>query len=469
MTTLSNSELYDRFLELESEYEVFNIKPHGVPIWERIRYNLYQEIRRQATESGQAHTQKGFTAASYRQGIKLWAKNALFKNPYLASQHDFLFYGHPRRKQLEDETWWDLYCDPLYESIDIDYLHVEEPYLMSHCTPAKTERLRYVDFIHYSGAIRRNLGLSDVRINGTERQRLQQVNDTIEKELDVEVDIIRQAEAKLTRRDSILDLYKLFLRRVNPDVATVLVSYGKHTFLEACHDLGIPTAELQHGTPDANHLGYSFRGSRTKETFPDYFLSWGDFWSNLINFPIPDEHVISVGYPYLEHRIESYAHVEQKDQILFLSQGTIGKQLSKFAVEVAEHPDIDHDIVYKLHPGEYDRWQDIYPWLVDTPVTIIDENEPPLYRLFAESTAQVGVYSTALYEGLCFGLKTYLYDCPDVEKIRVLLNEGVATLVSESEALTSIEDGSAGFDREKFFAPDATENIAAALSRIASK
>jgi hypothetical protein len=248
-----------------------------------------------------------------------------------------------------------------------------------------------------------------------------------------------------------------------------VVSYGKHTFLEACSDLGITTVELQHGTPDANHLGYSFCGSRTKETFPDYFFSWGEFWSDLIEFPIPDENVISVGYPYLEQRVQRYANVESNGQILFLSQGTIGEQLSKFAVKVAEHPDIDHEIVYKLHPGEYDRWQDVYPWLADTPVTVIDENQPPLYQLFAESTAQVGVYSTAVYEGLCFGLEAYLYDCPDVEKIQVLLDEGVATLVSEPEALSSVGDGSVGFDREKFFASDATENIAAALSRIASR
>jgi hypothetical protein len=365
--------------------------------------------------------------------------------------------------------WWDLYCDPLYDVADIDYLHIENPHLMNHYTPAKTERIRYIDFIRFSGAIKRKIGLSDIVISGSVREQLQRVNEAIEAEFGVTVDIIDQAETKLSIRDSIHDLYKLFLQQVNPNVAIVVVSYFRHTFLEACSDLNIPTVELQHGTPDANHFGYSFHGSRMKEVFPDYFFSWGEFWNDQIEFPIPDKNVISVGYPYLEQRVEQYANVESNDQILFLSQGTIGEQLSKFAVKVAEDPEIEYNIVYKLHPGEYDRWQDIYPWLNDSPVTVVDKSEPPLYRLFAESAAQVGVYSTAIYEGLCFGLETYLYDCPDVEKMGVILDEGAATLVSETEELSSIGEGSAGFDRRKFFTPNATDNIVAALSQIASR
>jgi hypothetical protein len=404
MGSSTNRSLTQRFLQIEDEYNVFDIKPEGVPIWERIRFNLHRQIKQQATDYGQAHTKTAFTKETYGRGVQLWAKNAIYKNPYFAGNHDILFYGHSRRKLNTEGLWEDIYCDPIYEESDINYLHIEEPYLMDHKTPAKTENLRYIEFIHYTGAIRRNLGLSKVTITGTIRERLMEVNQALEAEFDVDIDIVTQAEKKLTRRDSILDLYKLFLRRVNPKIAVVVVSYGKHTFLEACHELGIPTVELQHGGFEPNHIGYAFPGDRSKETFPDYLFTFGDFWKERVKFSIPDENIYPVGYPYLEKQKEIYSSIKSEDSVLFISQGPIGEKLTKFAVEYAQLED-KYEVMIKLHPGEYDRWKESYPWLVDAPVTVIDGDEPPLYKLLATASVQVGVTSTVIYVGLSLGMK----------------------------------------------------------------
>jgi len=177
--------------------------------------------------------------------------------------------------------------------------------------------------------------------------------------------------------------------------------------------------------------------------------------------------VIPVGYPYLEQAAHSYDGVETTDQLLFISQGTIGEQLSKFAVAVDQHPEISSEVVYKLHPGEYDRWRTEYPWLVDSDIEVVDSSEPALYRLFAESNGQVGVYSTAIYEGLQFGLETYLYDCEEGETLQPLLDDGVATLVSSVEQLVSaFDNGSGEFDRERYFATDATGRVCETLREI---
>lgn len=467
---MKEKEFNDRFFDLEESHDVFHIRYCGVPVWERIRFNAFQTIKRGATDIQEAHTRQKRDGYAYVQGMKLWAKNAVFKNPYLTGKHNFLFYGHSRRKLLEDGKWWDIYCDPIFNSTELDYLHIEEPYLMGHKSPAKTENLRYVDFIQFTGAIRRNLGLSEVQLTGEARDRLQEFADAIQREFGVEIDLVRSAEIKLTRRDSVLDLYKLFLSRVDPKVVLVVVSYGKHTFLEACHELGIPTVELQHGTPQTKHPGYSFPESVNKETFPDYFFAFGEFWKNKIDFPIPDDHVITVGYPHLEQRVQKYNHLDRKEQILFLSQGTIGEQLSRFAVEMAQDPEIDHEIVYKLHPGEYERWREAYPWLIDKDITVIDESEPPLYRLFAESSVQIGVYSTAVYEGLCFDLETYLYDCSGVEDLQILIDEDVAKLVSSVEEFkTNLSSEAGKFDPEKFFASNATETLVTELQKIVAQ
>jgi len=462
-------EVSQEFFELERELNVFNIKPDDVPIWKRIRFNLFEDIRQESVESGQALTRNEYDFASFLKGIQLWFKNMLVKNPFLSDQRDFLFYGHPRRKLEAENKWWDIYCDPVTSGNEIDYLHVERPYLMEHKSPVKTGDLRYIDFIWYTGAVRRNLGLSDVTISGDDRTMLRDVGQAIRTRFDVDIDVVTRAEIKLTRRDSLLDLYKRFLRRVDPTVTIIVVSYGKHTFLEACHDLGIPTVELQHGIIHSNHMGYAFPGTQPQDAFPEYIFTWGQFWNENTEYPLPEDRIINVGFPYLEQRRKKYATVEPKDQILFISQGTVGPTLSKFALETSEHPDIDYDIVYKLHPGEYDRWRDEYPWLVGTDMTVIGSSEPPLYELFAESSVQVGVGSTALFEGLCFDLETYIYEWPGFSIMDSLIEEGAAeTISSVDELASSLGTGEIAFNREHYFKSDATENTHQALHKIAS-
>jgi len=124
--------------------------------------------------------------------------------------------------------------------------------------------------------------------------------------------------------------------------------------------------------------------------------------------------------------------------------------------------------VYKLHPGEYDRWQDEYPQLANADVRVIDKSEPPLYRLFAESSAQIGVGSTAVYEGLCFDLETFVFDTDGAEVLRPLVEDGTASLIRDVDELAAGIGSMIGdhFDREWFFESDAESNIIQELRRI---
>jgi hypothetical protein len=262
-------------------------------------------------------------------------------------------------------------------------------------------------------------------------------------------------------------LYRRFLERVNPEVVVLIVGYSKETLIEVCKEKNITVVELQHGIIYSGHFGYSYSGDRTKDMFPDYLLTWGEFWSKDVEFPIPDDYVIPVGYPYLEKSRKEYNNAVRREQILFISQGTIGEQLSKFALEVEQHPNIDYNVIYKLHPGEYDRWRKEYPWLINTNIRVIDNSGPSLYNLFDESRAQVGVGSSAIYEGLAFELETYVYDCPGSEALQPLIDDGSAKLISSSDELVPLlGENTTQFDREYYFRSNATEVICETLKHL---
>ena len=67
---------------------------------------------------------------------------------------------------------------------------------------------------------------------------------------------------------------------------------------------------------------------------------------------------------------------EQKDeQIIIVSQGTVGNELSKLALNLSNAQNFDYKIVYKLHPGEYGRWKVEYPWLHKAANEFVNHND----------------------------------------------------------------------------------------------
>ncbi|SDF04521.1 hypothetical protein SAMN04488067_101535 [Halorubrum xinjiangense] len=457
----------DLFKSFEKDCDLYSIKVEQIPIWERIRFRTFREITRKKGQ-GQAHTHHGAGINSHLKGLSLWLKYSIYKNPYFADEHDFLFYGHQRRKLEEDGYWWDIYCDPIHEQNEFDYIHVESPHLMSHHNPAKTQYLRYLDPIRYTGTLQRRLGIRTPSIPTDIISRLQEAEEEIKSRFDLDIDLISKVRQSLHVRNTILPLYERLLDRINPDVVVVVVSYGKETFIEACKRLGIPVVELQHGVIYDHHFGYNYPNDENKSTFPDYILTFGEFWSKNVSFPIPGNRVKAVGYPYLEQRLKMYDDIGRSKQLLFISQGTIGDKLSQFAVKVHEDDRIDHKVVYKLHPGEYERWQKEYPWLVESDIRVIDESKPPLYQLFTDSTAQIGVGSTAVYEGLCFDLDTFVFETENTDILQPLIDKNIATSIKTIQDLNAAlhSKNTKKFNREIFFKSNATQNIIDELKYI---
>jgi len=471
MAKMTFRSISEAFLQMEDELDLFDQRIEGVYFWERIRFPLHYEILKKAGVIGEAHTRLERTTVNRSRSALRSLKNAFVKNPYLVPKSEILFLGSSRRKLRSDDKWWDIYCDPVIEHLGRSYTYFESAYLNGHLTPAKTDNIRYLDFPLYMAAVRRKFSLVEFSLTGSERSLLKNVREQIADRFGVTIALEKIVQRDLLIRKSVLPVYRALLKKVSPKIAFVVCSYGKETFIEACKSMKIPVVELQHGVVSPYHLGYSFPGSkRTKRTFPDYLFSFGDFWKMGVEYPISKDRICSVGYPYLEDEAKQYAGIKKKDQIVFISQGTVGKEMSRFAVQLGARNDFPLKIVYKLHPGEYARWQREYPWLIESDIQVVDDDSIPLYQLFAESRIQVGVNSTALYEGLIFGLQTILLDLPGVEYMEHLIEQQVARVISSPEELVEgiRNELVPKVKTERFFKPNSLNNIKKAINEISS-
>ncbi len=460
MSNIGFVELCEEFFELEDELGLLSRQIQDVYFWERIRVPVHDRLRRVLMDS--RDTNETADTQEYLSAGWLLMKNLLVKNPFVSKDNDFLFYGTGRRKKHNNGMWWDIYHDPIVESLENDCLLWERPYNIGHSTPAKTSNLRYVDLVEYTGTLLQKTGLSEITLSEEERTFLNTVEDEIDSRFDVTAPLQSMVTEDLSKRRVRLPLYRKLIRRIEPKSVFIVNSYyGRETFVEACQLEGIPVIELQHGAIGKYHMGYSFP-YHNKHIFPDNFFSFGNFWSNFVDLPLPDARIYSVGYPYLEQKVREYDDIKPAKQTIFISQKTIGEELSRFAVKVDRLEKYNNDIIYKLHPSEYDVWKQRYPWLANTNIQVVDSSNPPLYRLFAESKAQVGVSSTAVYEGLNFNLKTYIFDNISGNYMLEPLNErGYANFVNKPEDLVNKNNinNCSDFDKEPFFKSNPINNI----------
>jgi hypothetical protein len=461
-----NAYISEFLFNLEGEMELFSWTVDGVPVWEYIRVPIHRRILEQTNEEAHSgsHVSGGyreFTKAGY-----LCARNLFVKNPLLDDSR-IMSYGTGRRRKMEDGLWWNRFFDPLYDSTDLDYLHVETPYAHGHPTPAKTEKLRYADFIQYSGPIAYRLGLFEPTLSADDKRTISSIENEISTQFDVSVDVESLLKPRVAKDKARRPLFDLLLRRVDPDVVLLTVSYSKETFVKSCKEHNIPVVEFQHGGFGSKHPGYVFPGDRTKTTFPDYLFVFGDLWKENIDFAIPEENVFAVGFPHLERQVRRYESCETRDQIVFISQRTIGPELSRFATELADDDRISSDIIYKLHPKEYDIWAETYPWLQSADVEVVDEDTPPLYRILSQSHTLVGVYSTVIYEGFNFGLDTYLFDTPGIAQMEWIMDlENVTVVESPDEFVELYRGETFDIDTTQFFADNPIQRIREALAEI---
>jgi len=471
MTTTAYGEFHREFLDLEYELDLFELEVDGVRVWERIRHDVAMGLLADLGICGDvARTAPSLT--KYLRSGYLGLRNLAVRNPLFAPEPDVLCYGRGRRVQVGEE-WRDIFLDPLHETVGSTSLQIESAWHGAHNRPEQTDAIRYVDFIYYLSQFCHKFGVVDHTFSPVQRRTIERTEDRFGDAFGTNVDVVSHVRREIHRRTIAKPLFDLLLSRLTPDIAVVVVHGTKQTLIDCCHDAGIPVVEIQHGQMSNYSYNYSYQGDRSVVSFPDYLLTFGEAWADAADLPLPSERVIPVGYPYLEAQLDRVPSVEPGEDgtLLFISTCETGHELSQVAVEAATDPALSHGVTYKLHPAECYNWRSEYPWLADSPIDVVDSQDRSLHELFRESTAQVGVCSTAIYEGLAFGLDTYLVELPTVEWLSPLLDNGSATLVETAEELVTElrQPGDRQLDRAQYFEPNAVETLGRTIDRLVNE
>jgi len=455
--SVSVSDICEAFFYLEEKYNLNYQEIQGCYAWQLIRMHLYYDITRKTQMFG-APQQKSLTIFDKIKSFTPFFKNSLINNPFSGKyRKDILIFDHPR-KVIFDGEYCDIYSNFLVDLLKDSYSFevLEAPYINQHFTK-KQEYIKYTDRIELGSYIFKKF--NKIEFTSQEKDLILKVQKELENTFDIKLNILWMLTTHILNFKHDFKKYVELFEKRKPKMIFVVVSYENLAIVAAAKSLGIEVIELQHGTITDYHLGYSYpkktRLNGEIPYFPDKILTFGDYWVNENTCPISQENIVPIGFSYFEYQSKDYIGMESIDnQVLFISQGVIGKYLSQIAYEFAKSQG-DFKIIYKLHPGEYATWRENYPELVEASnldnFEVVDNSETPLYELMAKSSYQVGAFSTAIYEGLMFNCKTFIVDVPGIEYLNDLIEENYVFKIRDVNELMDNFNGFEPTDYDKNF------------------
>lgn len=453
------SEICDVFFYLEEKYNLNFREIQGCYPWQLARMFLYYEIARRTNTFG-APQQQSLSVFDKIKSFPTFLKNSLLHNPLSGNdKKEILIFDHPR-KVIFDGEYRDIYSYflPDFLSGSCSFEIMEAPYLNKHFTN-NGNHVKYTDRIQLGSYAYKKF--HRIEFSGEEKELISNIENELERAFDLRIDLYRIFTQHILNFKYDYKKYLELFKKREAKMIFVVVAYENQAVVAAAKDLGIEVIELQHGTISDYHLGYSYplktRLDGEIRYFPNKILTFGDYWINEENCPISKEDIIPIGFPYFEVQSKDYIDVQADEhQILFISQGVVGKYLSELAYRLADSLR-DFKIIYKLHPGEYETWRQSYPELVSANqlgnFEVIDNSDIPLYGLFAKSNYQVGAFSTAIYEGLMFNCKTFILDVPGAEYVDDLIEGGYVFKIRDVRDLIDNLDKfePADYDKDFFF------------------
>lgn len=407
----------DDLIYFEETNNLFELECEGVKFWPLVRVNVFDYLLTEKYSVGHAHDTTKSKSIIDRIFIKFkQIYYILLFSPIFIGQRDVLIYNHPRRVKVNN-VYECLYTDTLIKDLNKSYIVFESPYQLKHFRPIPTNNIKYLDYMNFSKPIYRFIQLKN-RLKGTkEVEQIHELFNKLKEQFNSKMDIdnwtnrtIERVYAFKTKSEQ----FRKLLSKINPKIVIEITSYNMNSLslTYAAKKMNIPVIELQHGVMGKNHIAYNYGKIQNLETFPDYIFLFGQYWKDVTKFPVNSSNIKTVGWPYFDSRIRENTKAmvcKEQKTIIFISDGQNGKKMSRIAFDLSNQINMNnYNIIYKLHPGEYLRWKNEYSWLIESKIEVVDNSEKDIHYYFKQSDIQIGVRSTAIYEGLAYSLFTII-------------------------------------------------------------
>lgn len=402
----------DRFLVFEEKYELFNLQVLNCHIWPVIRFNLYSLLLQKEYGTQEGHPKESFTSSL--RGFFVYFFPSIFNLFFfLRKGKETVILNHKRKVKNAAGFFECKYTEFLTGS---DACVLEAPFNNRHFKPSNTPNVVYLDLILNIARLYSVFGRKK-KIGASDLSKLERLHAELNSEFGLSIWDFNALVLKMLYKYKAISYFaKRILGKLRANRLIVTVSYSDVNlpFIEQAKLRGMKVIEIQHGIMGLNHIAYNYLNKKEHLWFPDVIWVWSTFWKESSRFPISAEEVLIKGFPFLERYKKAWDKQDRgKNQVLIVSQGPYSDRIMEFACRLKRKIDsTEFKILYKPHPSEFVSGVTKFDILANAGISVSTESN--IYDLFASSIAQIGVNSTALFEGLEFGLKTFILDVGDI-------------------------------------------------------
>lgn len=427
--------IIEKFMKFEEENGLFERTYKGIYYWHLIRTWVYYSILNGTSDYDNLGDKQGGVFHVLRKMVTIVANCIinLKQFPYKKNRCDILFSNTYDYRKVNDK----------YKDIFIDFLTIDNTMI--------TRKFEYNDQLHISKRADISSCYSDLKMilhysfyklkkvtltNNEQiflRALVKRINQEFGVKLSEDVFISRMLYS-ITIWESYYSSMKNCLRKLNPRIVVIVGAYGLRHFatVKAAKDLGIITAELQHGSIAPWHIDYNFTDLKNSiRYFPDYIFTFGEYWNGAFKNPVQSQKV-AVGYAYMDYIYGQQEEMTRElDTIVFYSSKEI-----KFAEFVGRFADLirntKYKIIFKYHPTECGKVN--YTCLHKQNIQVIDKVEE-VHMYLSKYEHHVSIGSTVLFEAAMRGASIYVLDEPGKEFVEDLLNSGYGWIISDENEL----------------------------------
>lgn len=374
----------------------------------------------------------------------LYLKNTLINNPYrLKTRYDILMFCSGITNVKREDKYFNRLSDYLAFMYKDKTLLIEDSVRRRiYYTPRVFPNVCYHDFIPLVGYIKSRFVKPGEKDIITIKRLVKFLEQNFPYKLDqANLNTIESALLYESKRLKIYHyLYHKLFDKFNPKLIFLEdAGYGGRSYiLKWAKARNIITIEPQHGLVYKNHMAYNYgeailNSDTYKEYLPDYFLTYGQYWNELINLPVKK---ITIGNPfYCEHikKISSTNQSKTKTKILIIFSGGLIPEMKKITLEFISMPDAGkYDISFRPHPCELPTIKDKYSDLLKT---IKIDTEQNAYLSLLNTDFVAGEPSTVLAEATGICKSVFVIDHPITD---LYFPKGMFKRFSNARELTNL-------------------------------
>lgn len=478
----SLSENFEKFLAFENSGKVltFHYQYRDMPVWPFVRNVLWNCVYKivYGENSGlldsSAQNMKNGRLLSYKwmQFFKISA-NPLFS----CKQTDVLYLYHVMGN-VKDENG--VYYNRIYDEFAALYdstAIIESAPLFRHFYPKKYKTYE-ADAIEIICAFHEKLA----PLGGQDRDMIERFLDYVKRDFPfrLEESHLRMIRIELERYAKnmklIYEYYRKVFTRISPKLVFVAQACdGSHMAckIKVLRDMGIPSAEIQHGLISSEHFAYNYSqtvydNEEYRGYLPDHFLTFGHFWERVMKLPV---HKVVLGSANFNRNFNTATqqdtdvnHKSEDGSILILpSILETYTELIRYLYDKLP----DKKLFVKVHPTKIKQYEAFKELENDRIGVYINEN---INYFFDRVAIVIGDDSTALYEAAALGKRVMIWDT-DYSRV---IDRAVGRRFADKEELMELlqadhADAAEEIKPEDIFARDSDKRYRAFIAEYVSE